>query len=57
MASIPIGPNNGSINGSRNCSCMPQADLFLLFTEPLERAGLSYMVSGPVASMAYGEPA
>jgi hypothetical protein len=36
---------------------MPQADLFLLFTEPLERAGLSYMVSGSVASMAYGEPA
>lgn len=35
---------------------MPQADLFLLFTGPLERAGLLYMVSGSVASMAYGEP-
>jgi hypothetical protein len=35
---------------------MPQSDLFLLFTEPLERAGLSYMVSGSVASMVYGEP-
>jgi len=35
---------------------MPQADQFLLFTGPLERAGLLYMVSGSVASMAYGEP-
>ena len=35
---------------------MPPSDLFLLFTTPIESAGLRYMVSGSVASMAYGEP-
>jgi hypothetical protein len=35
---------------------MQQADLFLLFTAPLDRATLTYMVTGSVASMAYGEP-
>jgi hypothetical protein len=35
---------------------MHQADLFLLFTTPLESAGIPYMVSGSVASMVYGEP-
>jgi hypothetical protein len=35
---------------------MQQVDLFLLFTGPLDTAGLDYMVSGSVASMVYGEP-
>jgi hypothetical protein len=35
---------------------MHQVDFFLLFTEPLDQAGLQYMVSGSVASMVYGEP-
>lgn len=35
---------------------MQQADLFLLFTSPMESIGLAYMVSGSVASMVYGEP-
>ncbi len=35
---------------------MRQVDLFALFTIPLERVGIAYMVSGSVASMAYGEP-
>ncbi len=35
---------------------MQQADLFLVFTAPLEAAGLDYMVSGSVAGMVYGEP-
>jgi hypothetical protein len=35
---------------------MHQLDLFLLFTQPLDHAGLQYMVSGSVASMIYGEP-
>lgn len=35
---------------------MHQVDLFLLFTGPLESAGILYMVSGSVASIAYGEP-
>ena len=35
---------------------MPQTDLFLLFTEPLEAAGIDYMVSGSVAAIVYGEP-
>lgn len=35
---------------------MQQVDLFLVFTRPLESAGIKYMVSGSVASMIYGEP-
>lgn len=35
---------------------MQQLDLFLIFTVPLESAGLNYMVGGSVASMVYGEP-
>lgn len=35
---------------------MQQADLFLLFTAPLDQAKITYMVTGSVASMAYGEP-
>ena len=35
---------------------MQQADLFLVFTEPLDSAGIEYMVSGSVACIVYGEP-
>ena len=35
---------------------MQQTRLFLLFTEPLNRLGLQYMVTGAVASIIYGEP-
>lgn len=35
---------------------MHQADLFLIFTAPMESAGIRYMISGSVASMVYGEP-
>jgi len=35
---------------------MQQADLFLLFTAPLDEADIVYMVGGSVASMVYGEP-
>lgn len=35
---------------------MPQADLFFVFTQPIESAGIRYMISGSVASIAYGEP-
>jgi hypothetical protein len=35
---------------------MPQADLFLIFSEPLDSAGIQYMVSGSVACIVYGEP-
>jgi len=35
---------------------VPGPDLFLLFTGPLETCGLTYMVTGSVASIAYGEP-
>jgi hypothetical protein len=35
---------------------MPEPNLFLLFLEPLNRAGIEYMVTGSVASMVYGEP-
>lgn len=35
---------------------MHETDLFTLFTKPLNEAGLSYFVTGSVASMMYGEP-
>ena len=35
---------------------MPEANLFLLFTRPLNRLGVPYMVSGSVAVIIYGEP-
>ncbi len=35
---------------------MQQIDLFLIFTTPLDTAGMKYMVGGSVASMVYGEP-
>jgi hypothetical protein len=35
---------------------VPDADLIELFVEPLNRAGLTYMVTGSVASMLYAEP-
>jgi hypothetical protein len=35
---------------------MPEPNLFLLFLDPLNRAGIDYMVIGSVASMVYGEP-
>lgn len=35
---------------------MPDPDLIELFVEPLNRAGLVYMVTGSVASMLYAEP-
>jgi hypothetical protein len=35
---------------------MPEADLFLLFVRPLNRAGIPYMIGGSVASIFYGEP-
>jgi hypothetical protein len=35
---------------------MPEADLFLLFVRPLNKAGIPYMIGGSVASIFYGEP-
>ncbi len=35
---------------------MQAADFFLVFTQPLDQAGIRYMVSGSVASIVYGEP-
>jgi len=35
---------------------MPEPDLFLVFVEPLNRAGIPYMVTGSVAGVVYGEP-
>lgn len=35
---------------------MQDGELFLAFTEPIERVGLKYMVTGSVASSSYGEP-
>lgn len=35
---------------------MAQAELFGLFTAPLDRAEIEYMVSGSVAGIVYGEP-
>jgi hypothetical protein len=35
---------------------MPEADLFLLFVRPLNRAGIRYIIGGSVAATFYGEP-
>ena len=35
---------------------MPEPNLFLIFIEPLNRVAISYMVTGSVASLLYGEP-
>jgi hypothetical protein len=35
---------------------MPEANLFLMFTQRLNSLGLAYMVSGSVAVIIYGEP-
>ena len=35
---------------------MPEAELFLLFVCPLNRAGIRYVISGSVAAIFYGEP-
>jgi hypothetical protein len=35
---------------------MPEADLFLLYVRPFNRAGIRYMIGGSVAVIFYGEP-
>lgn len=35
---------------------MPQAELFLLFVRPFNRAGIRYIIAGSVATIFYGEP-
>ena len=35
---------------------MPETDLVLLFTRPLDQAGLRYFITGSIAGMIYGEP-
>ncbi len=35
---------------------MPGLELFEIFTRPLENLGVSYLVTGAVASIVYGEP-
>jgi hypothetical protein len=35
---------------------MPEAELSLVFLQPLNKLGLRYIVSGGVASILYGEP-
>ncbi len=35
---------------------MPEADLFLLFARPFNRAGIRYIIGGSVAAIFYGEP-
>jgi hypothetical protein len=37
-------------------SSMPEPDLIELFVQPLNQAGIRYLVSGSVASTLYGEP-
>jgi hypothetical protein len=35
---------------------MEQAEMFLIFTKPLEKSNINYMATGSVASMLYGIP-
>src|SRR3954463_13859242 len=47
---------NRSMRRSEGFSSMPEAELFLLFLRPLNRAGIRYVVTGSVAAIFYGEP-
>jgi hypothetical protein len=51
-----IGRRNGSRQKSAKSSPMPEPDLIGLFAQPLNQAGIRYLVSGSVAAMLYGEP-
>jgi hypothetical protein len=53
-----IGPTKPSVRpfATSSCSCMPEANLFLMFTQRLNTLGVAYMVSGSVAVIIYGEP-
>lgn len=46
-------PSNGPCG---RFSFMPEANLFLMFTQRLNALGVPYMVSGSVAAIIYGEP-
>jgi hypothetical protein len=35
---------------------MPEPDLIALFAQPLNQAGIRYLIGGSVAAMLYGEP-
>ena len=37
-------------------SCMPETRPYLPFTRRLEALGLSYMITGGIAAISYGEP-
>jgi len=51
-----IGPTKPSVRPFVRFSCMPEANLFLMFTQRLNMLGVTYMVSGSVAVIIYGEP-
>ena len=50
------GPTKPSARSFARFSCMPEANLFLMFTQRLNALGVPYMVSGSVAVIIYGEP-
>ena len=44
------------MNAYARSSRVPPPDLVSLFVEPLNRLGITYMVTGAVAAIVYGEP-
>jgi len=56
VRSTRIGRRKKSARLSAKFSCMPEANLFLMFTQRLNALGVRYMVSGSVAVIIYGEP-
>src|SRR2546428_13455972 len=52
----PADPMKPSVRPFARFSCMPEANLFLMFTQRLNTLGVAYMVSGSVAVIIYGQP-
>ena len=46
MPNTPIGLKKPSVRLFARFSCMPEANLFLMFTQRLNSLGVAYMVSG-----------
>src|SRR6266571_4184835 len=55
-AEHPDWTTKPSVRPFARFSCMPEANLFLMFTQRLNTLGVAYMVSGSVAVIIYGEP-
>src|SRR5580658_3922797 len=52
----PNFPRSSAVARSRVESSMQEPDLVGLFTDPLEKLGLAYMITGATGAILYGQP-